>query len=202
VGCFSFLCKESGKAALSTSSDGSPCRLFLLEGGHVIEEMHGNYDSYGRVFTNKLRTDVHHELRESFQWTMDWSDVCDLMQSSSPTNGIAMVLDEYWTGEVPTTRSEDDPDQGWGEEDEFLMGDCSTDKFPTVEEPYHRRTLPVLRENWLKRTVDAFWRGGLIYRSESYRWTAEHIKERFSLTEDELMLIYRDYKDDFDSDND
>lgn len=52
MGCFSFLCKVSGRPALSTSYDGSPCYLFLLKGGKVMEEMYGNYDSYGNVFTS------------------------------------------------------------------------------------------------------------------------------------------------------
>lgn len=204
MGCFSFLCKVSGKAALSTSFDGSPCRLFLLKNGHVLEEMHGNYDSYGRVFKNELRTDVQHELHDSFEWDLTWHSVCDLMFSHDTSNGIAMVLDAHWDGVVPTTRSESDPDQGWGSHEdgeEDLMGNCSSDMFAKVEAPYHRRGLPILRENWATRDVDAFWLGKLIYKSDSYYRTAEHIKERFELTDDELMVIYRDYKDDFDSED-
>ena len=128
MGCFSFLCKESGKPANSTSFDGSPCRLFLLEDGKVIEEMHGNYDSYGRVFD---------ENGESFKWNMKWSEVCNLMFSDDETYGIALVLDKYWTGNIPTTRSEDDPNQGWGDGGE-LMTDCSEGGFLKVENPYHK----------------------------------------------------------------
>jgi hypothetical protein len=29
-------------------------------------------------------------------------------------NGIAVILEQYFTGNIPTTRSEGDPDQGWG----------------------------------------------------------------------------------------
>lgn len=133
MGCFSFLCKKSGKAALSTSFDGSPCYLFLLKDGKVIEEMHGNYDSYGRVFD---------ENGESFEWGIPWHSVCDLMfDERNLGNGIAVILDQYYDGVHPTTRSEDDPNQGWGnyeEDGEFLMGDCSSDKFPKVEKPYHK----------------------------------------------------------------
>ena len=31
MGCFSFLCKESGEPANSTSFDGDACTLYLLE---------------------------------------------------------------------------------------------------------------------------------------------------------------------------
>jgi len=133
MGCFSFLCKISNRPALSTSFDGSPCRLFLLKDGKVIEEMHGNYDSYGQVFQKGKE--------KSFKWKMDWDDVCNLMFHSDRSNGIAMVLDEYWAGEIPTTRSEDDPNQGWGEineDEEDLMGNTDNDMFPEVTEPYHK----------------------------------------------------------------
>ena len=115
MGCFSFLCKESGKAALSTSFDGSPCYLFLLKDGVVIEEMYGNYDSYGCVFSGK---EDENGVRERFEWAMDWGKVCDLMHSSNPRDGIAMVLEEYFTGEIPTEQSDGDPNQGWGDGEE------------------------------------------------------------------------------------
>ncbi len=105
MGCFSFMCKESGLPAWSSSFDGDAVRLFLLKDGKVIEEMHGHYDSYGRVFD---------ENGNSYEWDMDWSDVCDLMFDGNDGSGIALVLDRFWNGNVPTTQSDDDPDQGWG----------------------------------------------------------------------------------------
>lgn len=50
MGCFSFLCKECGRGILSSSFDGEPVTLYLLHNGKVIEQMEGEYDSYGRVF--------------------------------------------------------------------------------------------------------------------------------------------------------
>lgn len=129
MGCFSFLCKNSGKPALSTSFSGSPCKLYLLKNGKVIEMMHGNYDSYGRVFTRGLE--------DSFEWQMEWSGVCDLMFDSDVSNGIAVVLDKYDNGIIPTTRSEYDPNQGWGDDGEG-MGDCSKDGFELVDKPFHK----------------------------------------------------------------
>lgn len=107
MGCFSFLCKESGKAVASSSFDGDACRMFLLKDGEVIEEMRGHYDSYGRVFRDK-------DLTESFEWSMEWDKVCELIFHKDKSNGIAVVLENYWKDNIPTTRSEQDPNQGWG----------------------------------------------------------------------------------------
>lgn len=106
MGCFSFICKESGLPVASDSFSGDACRMYLLKNGKVIEEMHGHYDSYGRVFTA--------DKGDSFEWKMDWHEVCDLMFDKDESNGIAVILEKYFTGNIPTTRSEGDPDQGWG----------------------------------------------------------------------------------------
>lgn len=108
MGCFSFMCKESGLPVASSSFDGDACRLYLLKDGKVIEEMRGHYDSYGRVFKDK-------NCEDSFEWKMDWHDVCDLMFNPNDGDGIAVVLEKYFTGNIPTTISEGDPDQGWGD---------------------------------------------------------------------------------------
>ena len=107
MGCLSFKCKISKKVVNSDSSTGDAVHLFLLKEGQVIEHMFGNYDSYGRVFADK---------RESHEWTMDWSDVCNLMFSSNKGNGIAAILASEWKegDPFPKTRSADDPNQGWG----------------------------------------------------------------------------------------
>lgn len=127
MGCFSFLCKKSGHAATSTSFDGDPVTLYLLKDGKVIEMMHGNYNSYGCVFDGK---------GESFQWSIGWGAVCDLMFSGNDGDGIALVLDKYDDGIVPTTQSEDDPNQGWGEGLD-LIGDCSEGVYRQVSTPQH-----------------------------------------------------------------
>ena len=106
MGCFSFICKESGLPVASSSFDGDACRMYLLRDGKVIEEMRGHYDSYGRVFTA--------DKEDSFQWSLEWGDVCDLMFTKNEGGGIAVILEKYFTGNIPTTRSESDPDQGWG----------------------------------------------------------------------------------------
>lgn len=137
MGCFSFMCKKSGKAVLSSSFSGDAVHLFLLKDGKVIEYMYGNYDSYGRVFKTTLRKDVEHELHDSFEWNMDWSDVCDLIFDKDESNGIAAILDEYYDCEFPTTRSEGDPNQGWGDNGELLFS-RSNNLQEWVKEPFHK----------------------------------------------------------------
>jgi hypothetical protein len=108
MGCFSFLCKESGLAVGSDSMSGDAVRMYLLKDGKLLEEMRGHYDSYGRVFTDETCT-------ESFQWNLPWNDVVDLMFTKNDGDGMAVVLEKYFTGVIPTTRSEGDPAQGWGD---------------------------------------------------------------------------------------
>lgn len=130
MGCFSFMCKNSGKAVTSSSFSGDLVHLFLLDGGKVIEHMYGQYDSYGRVF--------HTDLEDSFQWSIGWDNVCNLMFSGDYGDGIAAILDSHYTeGEYPTKRSESDPNQGWGEGGE-LLGDCSGDIGMAPKEAFHK----------------------------------------------------------------
>ena len=106
MGCFSFVCKESGLPVASDSFSGDAVRMYLLVNGKVVEEMRGHYDSYGRVF--------HADKEDSFEWAMEWGKVVDLMFHPDESNGVAVILEKYFTGTIPTTRSEGDPNQGWG----------------------------------------------------------------------------------------
>lgn len=108
MGCFSFICKESGLPVGSDSTSGDAVRMYLLKDGKVLEEMRGHYDSYGRVFKNS-------KCDEPFEWQMPWSQVVDSMFTTNQGDGIAVVLETYFTGTIPTTRSKDDPNQGWGD---------------------------------------------------------------------------------------
>ena len=107
MGCFSYICKESGEPVNSGSfpSSSDAAHLFLLKDGKVVEYMYGLYDSYGRVFDKD---------EESFEWEMGWDKVCELDFDTNSGNGIAAVLDYHYKGIPPTTQSEHDPDQGWG----------------------------------------------------------------------------------------
>jgi hypothetical protein len=140
MGCFSFICKKSGEPVLSSSFSGDAVHLFLLKEGKVIEHMYGNYDSYGRVFSDKkLKTDKSFTDTTSFKWKMEWNDVCDLMFDDDESNGIAVILAPYWKegDSYPTERSEDDPNQGWGEHMQ-LIGYCGKDIGEKVETPFHK----------------------------------------------------------------
>jgi|TARA_Y100000310_G_scaffold127848_3_gene127010 hypothetical protein len=135
MGCFSFICKESGNPVLSTSFSGDAVHLFLLKGGKVLEHMFGNYDSYGRVFDGvKIQESPH---CDSFKWNMKWSDVCELMFNDENGDGIAAILGHEYDGEVPTTQSESDPNQGWGEHNE-LIGITSENLCEWVDKPFHK----------------------------------------------------------------
>ena len=134
MGCFSFMCKECGKAVLSSSFKGNKVELFLLKDSKTIQHMSGEYDSYGRVFIDGTQVkDVKHSLRESVHWknpfpekplskdevkfgeeSAVWRRVSKLMFSENSGDGIAAVHTECYKGVPPTTRSERDPNQGWG----------------------------------------------------------------------------------------
>ncbi len=140
MGCFSFICKESEEPVLSSSFSGDAVHLFLLKEGKVIEHMFGNYDSYGRVFSNvKDSKDTSLTTTSSFEWKMDWHKVCDLMFDNDISNGIAAILAPFWKegNSYPTERSKEDPNQGWGKHGK-LFGYCGEDVGKKVKKPYHK----------------------------------------------------------------
>ena len=131
MGCFSYICKKSGRPVNSTSFKGDRVHLFLLKDGKVIEHMYGNYDSYGRVFgPTKDPKDKSFTSTTSFEWKEDWGNVVDMQFGANKNSGIAAILEPYWKegDPFPTERSEDDPDQGWGR----------LKNSRTVKEPYHK----------------------------------------------------------------
>lgn len=106
MGCFGFMCAQSGKQVCHNDA----VRAFLIVDGRVKEYMRGHYDHYGRVYKNK-------DDEESFEWAMDWNDVCDLIFAEDPTQGLAFVLESEWNETTPIMKSPNDPDQGCGEGD-------------------------------------------------------------------------------------
>ncbi len=117
MGCFSFLCQECNKGILSNSYRGELVKLFLIKDKKIIEQMEGEYDSYGRVFDRNL---------ESIDWEMDWDKVCDLMFNETG-DGIAAIHTKCWQNELPTVQSDSDPNQGWGDEGEYFC-DCEKEE--------------------------------------------------------------------------
>ena len=139
MGCFSWLCKECGKGIRSNSYSGEECYLFLLRDGKVIQQMEGQYNSYGACFIPGTRNNTSYEwndpfpeklidgepdpYKKSFGLTDAWCRVVDLMFDGDHSNGIAAFHKKCYRGVIPTTRSADDPNQGWGGPDEDdLMG--------------------------------------------------------------------------------
>jgi hypothetical protein len=83
MGCFSFICNETGLPANSDSHrEGAAVHMYLMRKGEIVEEMVGNYDSYGCVYDGQ---------GGSFEWDMDWGDVCDLMFDGGVDSGIALA---------------------------------------------------------------------------------------------------------------
>ena len=136
MGCFSYKCKECGKGVRSTSFSGEKVKIFLLNKGKVIQQMEGQYDSYGGVFIEGTQDkSVPHALKLSQEWKKvdpkksgdAWSQVCDLLFSHKNDTGFAYVHSKCFK-KVPTTVSESDPNQGWGGDDEeCLMGNTDSD---------------------------------------------------------------------------
>ena len=118
MGCFSYICKTTGRAVASDSLSGDAVYMFRLEGGEVKEIMYGNYDSYGRVFDKD---------GNSFTWDKDWGDCVDDHFNDNDDDGFAVVLVSHYDDELPTTKSDDDPNQGWGRRQSKKV----------IKEPYH-----------------------------------------------------------------
>lgn len=96
MGCFSFMCKKCGKPILSDSFSGQKVKLFLLKDGDIIQEMEGEYDSYGRVFTEDKSDSIYWnnptpDIPMPDTYDDSWGRVCDLMFSGDTRNGIAAI---------------------------------------------------------------------------------------------------------------
>lgn len=102
MGCFSYICQKCDTPINSTSFTGELVKLFLLKKGKVVERMTGEYDSYGRVFGGR-------------EWKTDWHSIVALHFSDDDTSGIAAIHRRCWDGKLPTVKSANDPNQGWGE---------------------------------------------------------------------------------------
>jgi hypothetical protein len=62
----------------------------------------------------ELGRDAH---QDGFYSQAGWNKIANIsisLDDSDESNGIAAVLEKYFNGTIPTTRSEGDPNQGWG----------------------------------------------------------------------------------------
>lgn len=55
------------------------------------------------------------------------------------------------------------------------------------------------RENWNNRHVEIFVDGVYVAGFPEYTATARYAQRKYNLSDDQLMLIYYDYKEDYDS---
>lgn len=55
------------------------------------------------------------------------------------------------------------------------------------------------RENWAKGHVEIFDNGVFVAGFAEYRTTAEYAQRKYNLTDEQLIQIYRSYKEDYDS---
>ena len=128
MGCFSYMCKKCGTSVRSSSFDGERCIIYFLDGGVVVEEMRGVYDSYGRVFIDTDSGHILHKKKENttnpenmdspstdtHKWEYDdWYTLVDLHFNKDPTTGFAVFHEACFEGNRPKTISDDDPNQGW-----------------------------------------------------------------------------------------
>jgi hypothetical protein len=127
MGCFSYICPFCGKGVQSSSFDGQHCHIYFLDKGKVVEEMTGAYDSYGRVFqdggTHKMLSEPIEEHDnwetdgESIEWKYaKWGTLVEMSFGDDIKTGFAIVHTKCKPNNyTPTKRSENDPNQGWGE---------------------------------------------------------------------------------------
>lgn len=129
MGCFSYICQKCGRGIKSSSFSGERTHLFLLKNGKVVQQMTGEYNSYGSVFVDNTKpSTIRPLLRQSHDWHDEsWTDE----DSSDFASGIAAIHEDCYDGVPPTVRSERDPNQGWGDSDEESYFDS------TVGEGHH-----------------------------------------------------------------
>ena len=126
MGCFSYLCKVCDDAIVFDDDEnmGEHCTLYLLEKGIIIEQMTGNYNHYGCVFS-----DYPHVYAK---WqAYDWGCIVDLEDCRDKKSGIVAVHTDCHPGDnlpmkrlavrhpdfyaLLETQSPGDPNQGTGD---------------------------------------------------------------------------------------
>jgi hypothetical protein len=77
-----------------------------------MEEMGGQYDSYGRVFKEMVTTIPP----VSYEWEYaDWGEMVDMsFDEKDDSTGFAVYHERCIPAEYPATISGNDPNQGWG----------------------------------------------------------------------------------------
>ena len=216
MGCFSFKCQKCGRGVKSSSFSGEKTHLFLLKKGKVVQQMTGEYDSYGRVFKDNTQDpSVKHDLRESDQWKdpfpekpptehdkyfIDkgddhwiWHRVTDLMCDADITNGIAAIHVSCYDGVVPTVISESDPDQGWGSEDDeenyFASTEGKDTEYPLPKPIVGYDVKKELRRGFLQSKI---WRLNQDLNHEKLMYDSKKLLNELNSGDKYLLDYYKD----------
>lgn len=106
MGCFSYMCSGCEQPINSDSFSGEHVILFLIEAGEVLEWMQGQYNSYGCVFRDDLKSSqdwvsVNDDKRHGLHWNSELDD------------GIAAYHSGCYDKNLTLECSDGDPEQGW-----------------------------------------------------------------------------------------
>jgi hypothetical protein len=127
MGNFSFMCSITGEQIRDTEPQ---VVLYYIKNGVILEVMAGPYNGYGAVEADKQT--VHKRLIDGQLvdvppiqnvtysgecWYHPWSVIVDDMCGPDQSSGIHAVKGPYDPAYRPTTKSEDDPNQGWAPEE-------------------------------------------------------------------------------------
>lgn len=130
MGMFSYICSKTHRAIRSKEKE---VVLYLLVKGKVVEIMAGPYSGYGSVdndeqYMHKILNsqgelvDIAPNADAAYageEWLFtNWDSIVGLSFDEDRSNGIHAVIGTYDKDYVPTQRSEDDPNQGWGDDDD------------------------------------------------------------------------------------
>ena len=122
MGCFSWKCSICHEGVNSSSFCGEHCVIYLLKDGRIIEEMAGQYNSYGACFNGEHKKErmglFTRDYEDSHKWAEDWSVIVDMDFGKRLNTGICIVHGEClskYPHFVPHVRSDRDPDQGWND---------------------------------------------------------------------------------------
>jgi hypothetical protein len=108
MGQFSYECKVCDEPVNANHIRGEQCTIYRLENGKVVQQMTGEYDSYGRVHSSDNEDGCVH-------WEGDWSTLVDLHFNPDMSTGFAITHTRCDAAKLPTTISQIDPNQGWGD---------------------------------------------------------------------------------------
>jgi len=106
MGCFSYLCEVCGDPVICDGPVQDRVKLWMLRDGKPVQSMEGMYSGYGTV---------NDDNGDEVKWDGDWVGLVDMAFNDNPGDGWAAIHSRCFSKhtQVPITRSDDDPNQGW-----------------------------------------------------------------------------------------